>query len=197
MEWSVLFFINSIFLGVGLAMDAFSVSVVNGMNKPCMSGEKVIRIASVFAFFQALMPMLGWMFSHTMLHFFGRLQRFIPWISMGMLLFVGISMIRESRKEQEEEVCPEVCPDELLDRRLLAQGIATSIDALSVGFAMAEYSAFMAVVCSGIIAAVTFAVCITGVMIGKKAGLRLSGKAEIFGGTVLIAIGLENVMKII
>ena len=181
MELSALFFINSSCLGVGLAMDAFSVSVVNGLNEPSMNKKKAVKIASVFAFFQFLMPVIGWFLTHTMVTYFLSIQKFIPFISLGLLLIIGGNMIRDSRKEGQLVVAG----------ALFMQGVATSIDALSVGFTIAQYNGFMAMLASAVIAAVTFCICLAGVCLGQKAGCRYADKAGILGGIVLIAIGIE------
>lgn len=187
MEWSFLFFFNSALLGVGLAMDAFSVSMANGLNEPKMKKGKMCGIAGVFAGFQALMPMIGWMCVHTIVQYFTAFEKLIPWIALILLGFIGGRMIAEGTKKEANE-------DESVGLgigALLIQGIATSIDALSVGFTIADYNWLMALVASLIIAAVTFVICMVGLVIGKKFGTKLSDKAQILGGVILIAIGLE------
>lgn len=187
MEWSLLFFTNSIFLGAGLAMDAFSVSLANGLNEPDMKKKKMSQIAGVFAFFQALMPMIGWLSVHTAVRYFETFEKFIPWIALALLLLIGGEMAAEGLKNEDAGAeKPKVGL-----RALLIQGVATSIDALSVGFTIAGYDLKMAVSCSLIIAAVTFVICAAGLVIGKKFGTRLSGKATLLGGIILIVIGLE------
>ena len=182
-----IFIINSIFLGVGLAMDAFSVSLANGLNEPVMKKKKMCGIAGVFAVFQGLMPMLGWICVHTIVKCFESFERYIPWIALVLLLFIGGKMLIEGIKSKDE--------DEEKSKvglgALLIQGIATSIDALSVGFTIAEYDLPMALLCALIIALVTFVICIFGLFIGKKFGTKLSNKATIFGGIILIIIGME------
>ena len=190
MEWSLVFFFNSILLGVGLAMDAFSVSLANGLHEPEMKTRRMCRIAGVFAFFQALMPMVGWICVHSIVQWFHAFEKFIPWIALALLLFIGGHMLMEGLKHENEE-------NEENEQTgvgfavLMVQGVATSIDALSVGFTIAEYGLLMALVCSLIIAAVTFVICMAGLIIGKKFGTKLSDKASILGGVILIVIGLE------
>lgn len=187
MEWNVLFFFNSVLLGAGLAMDAFSVSLANGLHEPTMRKEKMCGVAGVFALFQAVMPMTGWLCVHTIIRYFEAFQKFVPWIALILLLYIGGKMLLEGIRSKEEETeKPEVGL-----AALLVQGVATSIDALSVGFTIAEYGLIMAIVCALIIAAVTFVICMAGLEIGKKFGTRFSGRAAIFGGVILIAIGLE------
>ena len=182
-----IFVINSIFLGVGLAMDAFSVSLANGLNEPLMKKKKMCGIAGIFAVFQGLMPMLGWICVHTIVKCFESFERYIPWIALVLLLFIGGKMLIEGIKSKDED--EEKSKVGLV--ALLIQGIATSIDALSVGFTIAEYDLPMALLCALIIALVTFVICIFGLFIGKKFGTKLSNKATIFGGIILIIIGLE------
>ncbi len=187
MEWNFVFFFNSVLLGVGLAMDAFSVSLANGLNEPRMRKKKMCGIAGVFAVFQALMPMTGWVCVHTIVQYFKAFEKFIPWIALVLLLFIGGKMLIEGIRNKEGEVeKPKVGL-----AALFVQGVATSIDALSVGFTIAEYGLIMALVCSIIIAIVTFFVCLIGLVIGKKFGTKFSNKAEILGGVILIVIGIE------
>lgn len=187
MEWNVLFFFNSVLLGVGLAMDAFSVSLANGLNESGMKRKKMCGVAGIFALFQAIMPMIGWICVHTIVQYFKAFETFIPWIALVLLLFIGGKMLIEGIKSRGKEVeKPKVG-----FIALLVQGVATSIDALSVGFTIAEYGLSMAIVCALIIAIVTFFICMIGLVIGKKFGTKFSNKASIFGGVILIIIGLE------
>lgn len=187
MEWTALFFFNSILIGAGLAMDAFSVSLANGLSEPEMKRKKMCGIAGVFAFFQALMPMIGWVCVHTLVQYFKAFEKFIPWIALILLLYIGGKMLAEGLRRKNSE--PEKIPLGLT--ALLVQGVATSIDALSVGFAIADYSFAMALVCSLIIAATTFFICMAGLIIGRKFGTIFSDKAAILGGVILIVIGVE------
>lgn len=183
------FIITNILLGVGLAMDAFSVSLANGLKEPNMKKGKLILIAFMFAFFQALMPMLGWVCVHTVAEKFGKFQVFIPWIALVLLLFIGGKMLIESlKKKNDEEEEKEVKTTFLA---LIVQGIATSIDALSVGFTISEYDITHALLAAGIIALVTFIICVVGVILGKLFGMKFEKLAGILGGVILIGIGLE------
>lgn len=191
MQFSVIFIVNSILLGVGLAMDAFSVSLANGLNEPKMKKGRMSAIASVFAIFQAVMPITGWVCVHTIAQYFKAFEKMIPWIALILLLYIGGKMLIEGIKggDEEEE------SGNLDFKALMLQGVATSIDALSVGFTIAEYNLIMAVIAALIIAAVTFAICVTGLQIGKKLGTRIAGKANILGGVILIGIGIEIFVK--
>lgn len=184
----IIFFLNSALLGVGLAMDAFSVSLANGLNEPHMRKSKMYCIAGTFAAFQAIMPMLGWVCIHTVVEKFEVFEKFIPWISLILLLYIGGKMLLDGIRGEEKS---EKNNTKTGFGALILQGIATSIDAFSVGFTIASYDWFSALLCSLVIATVTFVICAVGVMIGKKFGTKLSNKAEIFGGAILIIIGLE------
>ena len=187
MDWNFTFFFNSILLGAGLAMDAFSVSMADGIREPKMSFGKTFGIAGIFGIFQGLMPLIGWICIHTIVQYFQAFEVAIPWIALALLGYIGGKMLYEGIKSRS---CP-VVPAALGFGALLLQGIATSIDALSVGFTIASYDLLMAIAASAIIAAVTLAICLAGLIIGKKAGSCLSGKAGIVGGAILIFIGLE------
>lgn len=188
MEWNLVFVIQSVMLGVGLAMDAFSVSLANGLNEPNMKGKRICLIAGVFALFQAIMPLTGWFCVHNLIRFFAVFEKCIPWIALLLLGFIGGKMIREGLQKKEEVEKTEAV---LGFKMLILQGIATSIDALSVGFTISEYEFIMALACALIIAAVTFLICVAGVKIGKKFGMKLADKASVFGGIILLAIGIE------
>ncbi len=189
----VVFFFNSILLGVGLAMDAFSVSLANGLNEPKMTKSRALTIAGTFAFFQFLMPMVGWVCVHTLVEKLTVFSRFIPYIALALLGLIGGSMLRDGIRGGEGEKGE--TPSGVGVGALLLQGVATSIDALSVGFTIADYDLLAAFVCSLIIAVVTLAICLGGLRIGRAAGTRLAGKASILGGVILILIGLEIFIK--
>ena len=182
-----LFYFNSILMGVGLAMDAFSVSLANGLSEPDMKHGKMWGVAGTFAFFQGLMPFLGWLLVHTAQELFSDIAPFIPLVALILLSFIGGKMLYEGIKHRD---CDECRPPVGL-AALLVQGVATSIDALSVGFTIAGYGLWEALVEALIIALTTLLICYIGIEIGKRAGTRLSGKAGILGGAILIFIGLE------
>ena len=181
------FIIKSVLLGVGLAMDAFSVSLANGLNFPNMKKTTLVKIAGVFAIFQFAMPMIGWICVHTIAENFTKVQPFIPWIAFGLLLFIGGKMIFEGIKgDSEAEVKKDIG-----FKALMVQGVATSIDALSVGFTISDYNFARALISTLIIGVVTFVICIFGLLIGRKLGTKLAAKASIFGGLILVGIGIE------
>ena len=184
--FDVTFVLTVVLLGAALAMDAFSVSLAGGLNEPGMKPKRMCLIAGVFGGFQALMPMLGWVCVHTIVTLFESFEGLIPWI-----LFLGIRMIYEGLRRNEDEDMPAAST-----KLLLVQGIATSIDALSVGFtAFEEYDFLTAVIAALIIAAVTFVICIAGLFIGRKLGTAIGGKATVVGGIILIVIGLRIFIK--
>lgn len=187
MNISAVLLVNSLLLGVGLAMDAFSVSLANGLNEPKMKAPRISLIAGVFGVFQALMPLLGWVCVHTVVEYFKSFEKFIPWIALILLGYIGGKMLYESIKGDEEEAGKEA----LGFGTLMVQGVATSIDALSVGFTIADKSFLEALISVIIIAIVTFIICIAGLILGKKFGTQFAGKAGILGGVILIGIGLE------
>ena len=157
------FFLDNLLLGAGLAMDAFSVSVANGLHDPAMPGRSRLKIAGVFAFFQFLMPVLGWLGVRGIASVFSAFEKAVPWIA--------------------------------LLSTLLLQGVATSIDALSAGFALASYTFAETLISGLIIAAVTLFLCLVGVWTGQKAGQRLTRWASVLGGLILIGIGIEIFLK--
>jgi len=187
----LLFILNAVGLGIGLAMDAFSVSLTNGLNEPDMPKKRGAFIAGVYAVFQFAMPMLGWFFVTTLMSIFNVLEKFIPFVALALLLYIGGMMLYGGIKGDDE--LEQV--KELSFGVLIMQGIATSIDALSVGVTIADYSALMAVAASLIVGVVTFIICVAGISLGKKFGTRLAGRAQIFGGIILILIGLEIFIK--
>ena len=149
-------------------------------------------VAGTFAFFQALMPMLGWLCVHTVVQYFTAFGKFIPWIALILLGYIGGKMLYEGIKGEDECDCN--CKRVGL-AALLVQGVATSIDALSVGFTIAHYNWFGALVTAAVIALVTFIICFVGLEIGKRVGTKFAGKAGIFGGAILIFIGLQIFIK--
>ncbi|MGM9940735.1 MAG: manganese efflux pump MntP family protein [Bulleidia sp.] len=188
MNWDLLFLTNSIALGVGLAMDAFSVSLANGLHQPDMKKTRMCLIAGIFALFQFAMPMIGWVAVHTVVQYFTAVSAAIPWIALALLGYIGGKMLWEGLHPEDDE---QEHAKELTFNLLIVQGVATSIDALSVGFTIAEYVLPQAFVSCAIIGIVTFFICMAGLLIGKRFGTKLANKAGILGGVILIVIGLE------
>lgn len=193
MQLDFVFFLNTCLLGIGLAMDAFSVSLANGLREPKMSFARMSLIAGTFAVFQFVMPMTGWICIHTIVEYFKAFEKFIPWIGFAVLAYIGIDMLIEGIHAKDEQ--DDSHKDKLSFKKLFIQGVGTSIDALSVGFTIEQYDVWTALLASLIIGVITFGICITGVHLGKRFGTKLSGKATILGGIILIAIGIEILLS--
>ncbi len=192
--------LNSLLLGAGLAMDAFSVSIANGLEEPSMRKRRICAIAGVYALFQFAMPLIGWFFVHSLALAFRAFQPFIPWIALILLSVIGAKMIWEGLAKKtpgDQETAQNSKPStgKITLGVLLVQGVATSIDALSVGFTIADYTVLSAIVSSLIIGIVTFLICIAGLVFGKKLGEKFSDKATVIGGLILIGIGIEIFIK--
>ena len=185
----------SVGLGVGLAMDACAVSMSNGLNEPNMKAGKAILMAAMFGFFQALMPMIGWVCVCLIVEQFAQFAKWVPIIALVLLAFIGGKMLYDGIAKKDD--------GEKSDRKLtfgvlIVQAIATSIDALSTGFSLVDIAGnnvWNALLSVGIIAVVTFGICVGSVYLGKKFGTKLGNKAQIVGGVILIAIGLEIFIK--
>ena len=185
------FLLQNALLGVGLAMDAFSVSLANGLTEPRMRKVKACQIAFLFAAFQAAMPLIGYCLVRFFVEHFHAFRLYIPYIALILLLWIGGKMLLEGLRPAAKREGETPLEKKIGIGTLMIQGIATSIDALSVGFTIAEYSWQNALIAAGIIAFVTFVICLGGVWLGKKFGTKLSEKASILGGVILILIGLE------
>ena len=180
--------LSSMAFGVALAMDAFSVSLANGLNEPCMKKRKMLGIAGIFAIFQGIMPLTGWGLIKVAEHYFAWFEQLIPWIALLLLGIIGGKMIYEGITSESD--CP--CSQAGLGfGALIVQGIATSIDALSAGVDMERYNFPEAILSAAIISALTFVICLGGIIVGRKGGTFLAGKAGILGGAILVFIGLE------
>lgn len=184
-------------LGAGLAMDAFSVSVANGLADSGMKKRRMFLIAGTFALFQFAMPMAGWFLVTRLAEMFEWFRPLIPWIALLLLLYIGGGLLKDGITELRESKAGNVKTDGSQDAArltlwtLIVQGVATSIDALSVGFTTAVYSSAQALASSLIIGIVTLFICLAGLLIGRRLGELLQGRASILGGLILIGIGLE------
>lgn len=180
-------FLENIILGIALSMDAFSISLANGLAEPKMKFRKISLIAAIFAISQFLMPLFGWICVHTVAEHFVFFRKLIPWIALILLSYLGGNMLFSgigSKYERESVSSVNI-------GSVLVSGIATSIDSLSVGFTISAYTFSEALMCALTIGVVTFSLCIAGVFTGKHFGKSLSNKAEILGGAILIFIGIE------
>lgn len=182
--------LTAILTGIGLSMDAFAVSVTNGMCSGKLKFRQAVADGLTFGIFQALMPLIGLFFG---LYFMKYIEAADHWIAFILLAGIGINMIRGALKKDEEEECT----NPYTVKNLLVQGIATSIDALAVGVGL---SATMggygeALLTVGIIGVSTFLLSTVGVYIGKMFGGMLKEKAEILGGVILIGIGAKILIE--
>ena len=173
--------VEIIFIGIGLAVDAFAVSIANGVKAKSIKIKYPLRIAFSFGIFQAFMPLIGWLIGTNLKVLISSVDHWVAFILLGL---IGIKMIYESFKIEEDQ------PLLLSNKVLFLQSIATSIDALIVGTSLAflNYPIVISVILIGLI---TFLFSFCGVYIGKKFGSFLESKAEIVGGVILIAIGLK------
>ena len=183
--WDVI--VTGILLGVGLAMDAFAVSVSDGLKEDNIKWPKAVFIALVFAIFQLGMPLIGYFVGHA---FVSYIDRFVPYIALLLLGFLGVKMIIEFAKNSKEE-SNEVVKQKITLKIIFIQAIATSIDALSTGLTFCDYQILEAILCVSLIGIVTFIICLFGVFIGKKSKTILTKYADLVGGIILILIGLE------
>ena len=174
--------IDLLILALGLSMDAFAVSICKGLSVSKLQIKHALLCGIYFGGFQALMPLLGWLLGSQ---FQALITSVDHWIAFLLLGVIGFNMIRESRSQDDE--CPN---DSFHVRTMLPLAIATSIDALAVGitFAFLDVDILPAVSFIGMI---TFICSAIGVNIGNVFGLKFKSKAELFGGIVLILIGLK------
>lgn len=186
----VLFF-ELLLIGIGLAMDAFAVSVCKGLAMKKASAKKAAVIGLFFGGFQALMPFIGWLLGT-------RFERYIVsfdhWIAFVLLGFIGGKMIYEAVKPEDEEAVGEKSDEPLDIKELLVLAVATSIDALAVGitFAFLDYPIAEAVLVIGV---TTFAISFAGVYIGNLFGAKYKNKAELAGGIILVLIGVKILLE--
>jgi len=169
-------------ISIGLAMDAFAVSICKGLSMKTMSWKKAIVVGLYFGIFQALMPVLGFFLGAT---FESLVTQIDHWIAFALLSFIGINMLKEAFGNNEEN------QNDSIDFKTMAiLAIATSIDALAVGitFAFLKVNMLLAGFMIGI---VTFAICVIGVKIGNKFGDKYERKAETVGGLILIFMGIK------
>lgn len=178
-------------IGVSLSMDAFAVSLCQGLSMPRLNWRHAGVIALFFGGFQALMPMIGWLLGSQ---FAGYIQNFDHWVAFILLLLIGGNMVREafSPEEESEEDC---ASGERLDlKRLFLMAVATSIDALAIGvtFAFLEVQILSA---ASVIGITTFVISFFGVAIGNYFGTRYQKRAEITGGVILILLGAKILLE--
>ncbi len=185
------FFLQNVLLGFGLAMDSFSVSIADTLAEPEMSKRKGLLITGTFGFCQAAFPLIGWFFVHSLLSVFMVLEKIIPWAALALLSYIGGGMIKEGITGDDS---PEVIDHPVTPSQLALQGVATAIDALSVGLTISDYSFGTALLSASIVGIVTFIISLVGLLIGKKLGEHIGSRASVLGGCILIFIGIKVVM---
>ena len=178
--------LKSILLGIALAMDACAISMANGLKENNMKIKKILFISFMFALFQGVMPLIGYSVGSVIL---SKITYLIPWVSLVILSILGVKMIVEGVKFKKESSKDDI--ERLTLGIILLQAVATSIDALSVGFTISNYTILQALLCVSLISVVTFFICFAGVKIGEKCGIELGDKAQILGGIILLIIGFE------
>ena len=176
-------------IAVGLSMDAFAVSLGKGLHMPRLNQKKLLVIALLFGLFQAGMPVIGWFLGSR---FASYIENFDHWVAFGLLLIIGINMIREAILDKDQE--PSEQDDSLEIRNLLLLSVATSIDALAVGISFGVLGADI-VFSAAVIGLVTFLISACGVWIGHSFGVRFKSKAEIIGGVILILVGVKILLE--
>lgn len=178
-------FITVFLIGVGLAMDAFAVSIGKGLSMKKLDWRKAFIIAAYFGIFQALMPIIGYFLGSTFESFVTQIDH---WIAFILLLLIGLNMIKEAFDDEESS------NDKVDFRTMILLAVATSIDALAVGitFAFLQVDLLTSILIIGI---VTFIISLLGVKIGNKFGNKYESKAEIVGGLILIIIGFRILLE--
>lgn len=176
-----------ILLAIGLSMDAFAVSICKGLSMKKASVRAGLICGAWFGGFQALMPLVGYYIGGV---FSEAIEAYDHWIAFGLLVIIGINMLREAFSKEDE------APDaDLSFLPMLLMAVATSIDALAVGISLAmagNVNIYAAVV---LIGAVTFLLSAVGVKIGNICGNRYEKKAQILGGVILILLGVRIVLE--
>ena len=173
-------------IALGLSMDAFAVSICKGLSTKNVRREHMVVTGLYFGGFQALMPLIGYLLGSQ---FESLVTAVAPYIAFALLAFIGVNMIREARSGDEE-----AATDDFSFRAMLPLAVATSIDALAVGvsFAFLQVDIVPAVAFIGV---TTFVCCIIGVKVGSLFGNRYQARAELFGGVVLIAMGVKILLE--
>ena len=181
------YLVEFLLLGVGLAMDAFAVSICKGLAMRKVNKKQAVVIALFFGGFQAIMPIVGWFLCKGFQNY---IEAFDHWIAFALLAFIGMKMIIETLSEKEEDVVVEKMDPPLDMKEMLMLAIATSIDALAVGISLAALDRPI-VESATIIGVVTFIISIVGVYIGNFFGNRYKKRAELTGGIILVLIGVK------
>ena len=184
-------FIELLLIGVGLSMDAFAVSICQGISMTKIKWGHALTVGLYFGGFQALMPFTGWMLGSQ---FAGRIQQYDHWVAFVLLVLIGGNMIREALSGEEDEAEDAAIGAGLDHKKLFLMAIATSIDALAVGvtFAFLDTAILPAI---GIIGTTTFFISVAGVVVGCWFGARYKKRAEITGGVILVLLGVKILLE--
>ena len=184
-------FIELLLIGVGLSMDAFAVSICQGISMTKIKWGHALTVGLYFGGFQALMPFTGWMLGSQ---FAGCIQQYDHWAAFVLLLLIGGNMIREALSGEEDEAEDAAIGAGLDHKKLFLMAIATSIDALAVGvtFAFLDIAILPAI---GIIGTTTFFISVAGVAVGCWFGARYKKRAEITGGVILVLLGVKILLE--
>lgn len=184
-------FIELFLIGVGLSMDAFAVSICQGLSMTKIRWGHALTVGVYFGGFQALMPLIGWMLGSQ---FAGRIQQYDHWVAFVLLVIIGGNMIREALSDEEDEAEDEAVGAGLDHKKLFLMAVATSIDALAVGvtFAFLDTAILPAI---GIIGTTTFCISVAGVAVGCWFGARYKKRAEITGGAILMLLGVKILLE--
>ena len=183
-----LFYLNSLMLGVGLAVDAFIIALSNGVNR--IGGRRGGAAATLLAVFQFVAVMSGWAVAHAAYEQFSRIRLIFSWAAVVVFLYMSVKMFMSAARKESEKINVKQGVT-----AVILQSAAASVDALTVGFTVEEYGAIAAIVCSAIIAAVTFTVYLSGHFLGKRFGTKLGRGASIIGGIAFIAIAVEIIVS--
>ena len=187
----MLMFIELFLLGIGLAMDAFAVSVCKGLGMRRLNKKQTLIIGLYFGGFQALMPLIGWLLGSQFQKYITSIDHWIAFILLG---FIGGKMMIEAIREWNEEETVDVIDAPLDHKNMLVLAVATSIDALAVGitFAFLDTPIIKAITIIGI---TTMIISIIGVVVGNFFGSRYKSKAEFIGGLILVLLGLKILLE--
>ena len=184
-------FIELFLIGVGLSMDAFAVSICQGLSMTKIKWGHALTVGLYFGGFQALMPFIGWLLGSQ---FAGRIQQYDHWVAFILLVLIGGNMLREALSGEENEAEDAAIGAGLDHKKLFLMAVATSIDALAVGvtFAFLDTAILPAI---GIIGTTTFCISVAGVAVGCWFGARYKKRAEITGGAILVLLGIKILLE--
>lgn len=179
-------------LGVGLSMDAFAVSVCKGLAMKRSSVKAGLTCGIWFGGFQALMPLIGFFLGSM---FAEAIQSVDHWVAFGLLVLIGVNMLREAFSPEEDGGCSECADADLSVKSMFVMAVATSIDALAVGISLAMAGDVAIFVAVGIIGVCTFTLSAVGVGVGSVFGSRFEQKAQIAGGVILVILGVKILLE--